>query len=85
MAKGVNQEKRPEEPKGDFPEVHKEVNYIYGGPDSYKSRGKRKLTAREVMVVSPATPKYLKGLRSPLPLTATTTRTLSQSRGGIPS
>jgi hypothetical protein len=47
-AKGADQEKKPEEPKGDFPEAHKEVNYIYGGPDSYESRQKQKLTAREV-------------------------------------
>jgi hypothetical protein len=25
-AKGANQEKKPEKPKGEFPEVHKEVN-----------------------------------------------------------
>jgi hypothetical protein len=43
--------KKPEEPNGDFPEAHKEVNYIYGGPDSYESRMKQKLIAREVMVV----------------------------------
>jgi hypothetical protein len=60
MAKGANQEKRPEEPKGDFPEAHKEVKYIYGGLDSYESRRKQKLTAREVMAVSPTTPEYLK-------------------------
>jgi hypothetical protein len=51
MAKTADQEKKPEEPNGDFPEAHKEVNYIYGGPDSYESRMKQKLTAREVMVV----------------------------------
>jgi hypothetical protein len=39
-AKVANQEKMPEEPKGDFPKAHKEVNYIYGGPDSYESRQK---------------------------------------------
>jgi hypothetical protein len=60
MAKGIDQEKKTEEPKGDFPEAHKEVNYIYGGPDSYESRWKHKLTAQEVMAVSPATPEYLK-------------------------
>jgi hypothetical protein len=31
-AKGADQEKKFEEPKCDFPEAHKEVNYIYGGP-----------------------------------------------------
>jgi hypothetical protein len=36
MAKGADQEKKPEEPKGNFPEAHKEVNYIYGGIDSYE-------------------------------------------------
>jgi hypothetical protein len=60
MAKKVNQEKKPNEPKGDFPEAHKEVNYIYGGLDSYESRRKQKLMARKVMAVSPATPEYLK-------------------------
>jgi hypothetical protein len=36
MAKGADQEKKPEEPKGDFPEAHKDVNYIYGGSDMYE-------------------------------------------------
>jgi hypothetical protein len=44
MAKMANQEKKPEEPKADFPKAHKEVNYIYGGLDSYESRRKPKLT-----------------------------------------
>jgi hypothetical protein len=60
MTKGVDQEKKLEDPKGDFPKAHKEVNYIYGGPESYESRRKQKLTAREVMAVSSTTPKYLK-------------------------
>jgi hypothetical protein len=42
----TDQEKKPKEPKGDFLEAHKEVNYIYGGPDSYESRQKQKLIAR---------------------------------------
>jgi hypothetical protein len=33
--KGADQEKKPKEPKGDFPEAHQEVNYIYGGPVSH--------------------------------------------------
>jgi hypothetical protein len=66
MAKGVDQEKKTEEPKGDFSEAHKEVNYIYGGPNYYESRRKQKLTAREVMVVSPATPEYLKWSEVPI-------------------
>jgi hypothetical protein len=32
--------KKAEEPKDDFLEAHKEVNYIYGGPESYESRRK---------------------------------------------
>jgi hypothetical protein len=40
MAKKTNQEKKPEDLKGDFLEAHKEVNYIYGGPDSYELRRK---------------------------------------------
>jgi hypothetical protein len=65
-AKGVDQEKKPEKPKGDFPKAHKEVNYIYDGPDSYESRRKQKLTAREVMPVSPATLEYLKWSEIPI-------------------
>jgi hypothetical protein len=84
MAKGVDEEKKPKKPKGDFPEVHKEVNYIYGGPDSYESMRKQKLTAWEVMAVSPATLRVpLSGLRSPSPSTTATTSTLCLSRGGI--
>jgi hypothetical protein len=49
MAKAADQEKKPEEPKGDYPEAHKELNYIYGGPESYESRRKQKLIAQEVM------------------------------------
>jgi hypothetical protein len=44
MAKGAYQEKKLEEPKDDFPEAHKEVNYSYGDPDSYESRRKQKFT-----------------------------------------
>jgi hypothetical protein len=40
MAKGGDQEKKPKEPKGNFPKAHKEDNYIYDGPDSYESRQK---------------------------------------------
>jgi hypothetical protein len=65
-AKGADQEKMPEEPKGDFPGAHKEVNYIYGGPDSYESRRKQKLIASEVMAVSPATLEYLKWSEVPI-------------------
>jgi hypothetical protein len=39
-SKWTDQEKEPEDPKGDFLEAHKEVNYIYGGPESYESRRK---------------------------------------------
>jgi hypothetical protein len=66
MAKKADQEKKPEEPKDDFPEAHKKVNYIYDGPDSYELRRKQKLTAWEVMVVSPTTPKYLKWSKVPI-------------------
>jgi hypothetical protein len=65
-AKGADQEKKPEEPKDNFSEAHKEINYIYGGPNLYELRRKHKLTAREVMTVSPATPKYLKWSEVPI-------------------
>jgi hypothetical protein len=38
--KGADQEKKPQEPKGNFPEAHKEVNYIYGSHELYESRRK---------------------------------------------
>jgi hypothetical protein len=66
MAKKADQEKKPEDPKGDFPEAHKEVNYIYGGLDSYESHRWQKLTAQEIMVVSPSTPVYLKWSQVPI-------------------
>jgi hypothetical protein len=37
MAKKADQENKPEDLKCDFPGAHKEVNYIYDGPDSYES------------------------------------------------
>jgi hypothetical protein len=53
-------------PKGDFPKAHKEINYIYGVPESYESRSWQKLTAWEVMAVSPTTPEYLKWSEFPI-------------------
>jgi hypothetical protein len=46
MAKPANHEKKPEDPKGDFPKAQKEVNYAFGGPDLYEPKRKQKLTAR---------------------------------------
>jgi hypothetical protein len=66
LDKKVDQEMKSEDPNCDFPEAHKEVNYIYGGLDSYESRRKQKLTAWEVMVVSPATPEYMKWSKVPI-------------------
>jgi hypothetical protein len=57
IAKKAEQEKEPKDPKGDFPEAHKEVNYIFGGPGSYESGRKRRLTTREILAVSPAIPE----------------------------
>jgi exonuclease III len=66
MAKGADQEKKPKECKGDFPEAYKDVNYIYASPDSYESRWKEKLPAQEVMAVSATTPEYLKWSEVPI-------------------
>jgi hypothetical protein len=66
MAKKADQEKKPEDPKGDFLEAHKAVNYIYGGPDSYESKRKQKLITWEVMMISAATPEYLKWSEVPI-------------------
>jgi hypothetical protein len=40
-AKRADQKKKPKESKGDFPEAHKEVNYIYGGPIRMCQGGRR--------------------------------------------
>jgi hypothetical protein len=65
-AKGTDQEKKLKEPNGDFPDAHKGVNYIYGGPDSYESRRKQKLIAQLVMAVLPTTREYLKWFWVPI-------------------
>jgi hypothetical protein len=62
----ADHEKKSEDPKGDFPEAHKEVNYEFGGPDSYEPKRKKKLTAREVLAVGPATPEYLRWSKVPI-------------------
>jgi hypothetical protein len=51
---------------GDFPEVHKEVNFIFGGPDSYEPKRKQKLTPREVLAVGPTTSEYLRWSEVPI-------------------
>jgi hypothetical protein len=45
MTKVANQEKKPKDPKGDYPKAHKKVNYIFSGPDSYEPKWKQKLIA----------------------------------------
>jgi hypothetical protein len=40
-AKLVDQEKKAEDPKGDFPDAHKEVNYFFGGPGLYMQKRKQ--------------------------------------------
>jgi hypothetical protein len=66
LAKKAEQEKKIEDLKCDFSKARKEVNYIFGGPNSYESKTKQKLTAREVMTVGPATPEYLKWFEVPV-------------------
>jgi hypothetical protein len=70
MTKLAEQEKKPEDPKGNFPKAHKEVNYIFSGPNSYEPKRKQKLI---VLAVDPTTSSTLDGLSSPLPLTVATT------------
>jgi hypothetical protein len=82
-AKPADQEKKPKDPKGDFPENHKEVNYIFGCPVMYEPKRNQKLIAWEVLAVRPTNPSALDGLRSPLPSTKMTTQTLYQSQGDI--
>jgi hypothetical protein len=65
-AKLADQEKKPEDPKADIPEAHKEVNYIFGCPNSYEPKREQQLTAQEVMVVKPTTPEYLRWFEVPI-------------------
>jgi hypothetical protein len=65
-AKMADQVKKLEDPKGDFPEAHNEVNYFFGGPNSYETKGKQKLIAWEVMAVKPTTPEYLRWSEVPI-------------------
>jgi hypothetical protein len=83
MAKRVEKEKKPEEPKEDFPEAHKEVNYSYGGPDSYESKRKQKLTAREVITVSLATLEHLKWFEVPITFDCSDHPDIVPNPGGI--
>jgi hypothetical protein len=72
-----------EDPKGNFPEAHKEVNYILVAPTSMSPRGsKSSQPERSWQSVLPP-PSTLDSLRSPLPSTMVTTRTLYQSQGSI--
>jgi hypothetical protein len=68
MAKLADQEKKPKDPKEDFLEAHKDVNYILVAPTRMSPRGSKK---------SP--PSNLDGPRSPFPSITVTTRTLYQS------
>jgi hypothetical protein len=74
---------QPKEPKGDLPKAHKEVNYIYGGPHSYESRQKKKLTAQEVMVVSPTSPEYLTWSEVPITFDCSDHLNFVPNRGSI--
>jgi hypothetical protein len=64
--KPANQEKKPEDSKGDFPEAHKEVNYIFGGPNSYEPKWKQKLRSWDVLEVGPTTHEYLRWSEVPI-------------------
>jgi hypothetical protein len=63
--KGPIKRKSPMIPRVTSLRLIKEVNYIYGGPESYESRRKQKFTVWEVMAVSPATLDYLKWYEVP--------------------
>src|SRR5438128_3652542 len=50
----------------EFPDPEHQLNMIYGGLDTYESKRKQKLTAREINAIIPATPKYLKWSEAPI-------------------
>nr|AAX96702.1 retrotransposon protein, putative, Ty3-gypsy sub-class [Oryza sativa Japonica Group]ABA92963.1 retrotransposon protein, putative, Ty3-gypsy subclass [Oryza sativa Japonica Group] len=43
-----------------FQDSRKELNHIFGGPEAYDSKGKQKLTDREINAVQSKTPQYLR-------------------------
>lgn len=45
--------------KANFLDPTQDIMYIFEGPDSYKSKRKQKLEARDVYIVESATPKFL--------------------------
>src|SRR5438128_6249761 len=49
-----------------IPDPEQQLNMIYGGSAAYESKRKQKLTAREINVVHPVTPKYLKWSEVPI-------------------
>lgn len=44
---------------GMFPKPMQDINFIIDGPDSYESKGKQKLKARDMFVMDPATLEFL--------------------------
>jgi hypothetical protein len=80
----ANQEKKPKHPKGDFSEAHMEVNYIFGGLDTYEPKRKQKLTAREVMAINPTTPEYLRWSEVPITFDRGDQLDFIPKPGGIP-
>jgi hypothetical protein len=63
-AKKADQEKKPDDPKGDFPEAHK-VNYIYGGPTPMSQEGSRNPALRDHGGLT-STPEYVKWSNAPI-------------------
>jgi hypothetical protein len=55
-----------DDPKNNFQEACKEINYIFSGSNSYESKIKQKLTAQDVISVGSTTPKYLKWSEVPI-------------------
>jgi len=51
---------RSEEGKGGSPSTNREINYIFGGTDTYEGKRKAKLALREVMMTNPSISDYLK-------------------------
>jgi hypothetical protein len=71
--------KKNDEGNGDFQELDKMVNILFGG---LPSRREQKATRQEVMSIEPAVPTLLGGRRYPLPSPARINGLASPNQGG---
>jgi hypothetical protein len=83
-ANAVHQEKKPEDPKGDFMRLIKRSTTFSVALTHMSPRGSKNSQPKRSWWSNPPPPCTLDGLRPPIPSTIVANGTLYQSRGGIP-